>query len=231
MKHTHLITLISLFSLAVSCTQSTKEVPNEDLSLVEKEEAETPTVIEDEVGEPTEVADIAGVIVESDSLEKIEPIQPMPIVTIFANPLEGLKNRIDLKTIPSEEQIGISAYPNAVIIDVDDRTEYRGKYYVSMELTTSDSVEQVLAYYKKEDAKWSHVEKNGIHTFKKDDSKYFRETNTLQVLPLNKILYEEVDSLLGYEANTLIRIYFEIEPEVTNTTNNEELTYTTPVNG
>ena len=155
----------------------------------------------------------------------------MPIISIFAKPLPGLSQNIDMEAIPSEEEVGISSYPNAVIIQVDNKNEYKGKYYVSMELTTSDAVEEVLAYYTKEEAQWTHIEKNGIHTFKMDESKYFRETNTLQVLPLNKIMYEEVDSLLGYEAKTLIRIYFEIEPEVNNISETEELTYTTPVNG
>ena len=49
----------------------------------------------------------------------------------------------------------------------------------------------------------------GFFSFKKEEDKYFRETNTLQILNINKILYQEIDSLLGNNAKTLIRIYFE----------------------
>lgn len=202
-----------------------------DLAYLENEtpivevQAEKNEMLNEESGVESVVKSVVQI-----EIKKIEPIKEISMISAIANPLQGLSKRIQLDEIPSQNQVGISAYPDAVVIQIDKHTEYKGKLYVSMELTTTDSVEQVLKYYKNEEAKWTHIQKNGIHTFKKDADKYFRETNTLQILPINKILYEEVDSLLGYEANTLIRIYYEIAPVVLNNNDSEELAYATPIN-
>ena len=210
----------SVFLLVFYSCNTQKESAGENSSNSELETmiVDTTSVskeIEEVVIKDSTLKNSTMVSIDTSNVSKIDKVEPIKEVNpvVFANPLPGLSNRIDLLKLPTEDEVGISAYPNAHVIQLDDKSYYRGNFYVSMELVTSDSVGQVLEYYERADANWYHTDNNGIHTFKMEKDKYFRETNTLQVLPLNKILYEEVDSLLGRNASTLIRIYYEIDPE------------------
>ena len=231
---TNLYTLLLLATLIVSsCTTKSKESEQEINTEIDSLKVSPEEVVEsDSVAITIEAEDTLAVLKEEYNLDKIEKIEAIrPITSLFANPLPGLSKNIIVMNIPSEEEIGIKSYPNSYVIHLEEKTEYKGKFYVSMELASMDSVEQILAFYKEEADHWYHVDKNGIHTFKKDEHKYFRDTNTLQILPLDKILHEEVDSLLGYKAKSLIRIYYEIMPHRASidSKTSENLAYATPV--
>lgn len=78
-------------------------------------------------------------------------------------------------------------------------------------LFSPDDPEKILEFYQKWKDDWFFMGGEGIYTFKKDHDKYFRETNTLQILSFNKDLHVEISSLLTIKPQTLIRIYYESE--------------------
>jgi len=139
-----------------------------------------------------------------------EPIASITeIPRLFGEALPGLEAQLNFVKIPKVKTIGILPYPNAFIINIEEKSSYKGKMYTNMEMVSEDAVEKVLAFYVENRKHWEHIVNDNVHTFKKEEDKYFRETNTLQILNINKILYQEIDSLLGNNAKTLIRIYFE----------------------
>lgn len=144
-------------------------------------------------------ADTAVTSIESQKIES----------TLFALVPNELSDRIKHHEIPSEAAVGIKAYPNAYVIKLNPKVSYAGKNFITLELASIHPPEQILEYYHEWKDNWFYVEGAGIYTFKKDEEKYFRETNTLQILPYNKDLYQEIDSLLPFRPQSLIRIYYE----------------------
>ena len=142
-----------------------------------------------------------------DSLQIIESRRADP--TLFATVAPGLSHRITATNLPKSTTIGIKSYPNAYVVKLNTKTQYKGKMYVTMELASEDQPEEVLAFYNTWRDNWHYIEDSEVHTFKKDKDKYFRETNTLQILPFSKSLDPELDSLLSFTPRTLIRIYYE----------------------
>ena len=128
----------------------------------------------------------------------------------FAKIPEELSDQIDQNEVPTSEAIGIKAYPEAYIVKLNP-TEYRGKRYTTLELVSPDSPEEVLKYYKRWDSNWAFMEGTGVYTFKKDKEKYFRETNTLQILSFNKDLHQDLAKIFNFQPRSLIRIYYEVK--------------------
>lgn len=155
----------------------------------------------------------AAVAVEKDStvvnkkdsaLTKVERKSPL-----FATVPSELRNHVSTDDLPTTAAIGIKPYPQAFLIKQSQKTEYRGKTYVTLELASPDTPEKVLEYYQKWKDNWYYMGGDGVYTFKKEEDKYFRETNTLQILTFNEDLHAEISKLLNFKPQTLIRIYYE----------------------
>lgn len=224
------ITII-LLSLQVACTQkNTENEVSQEIKIdsVNFNETEKESLNKDSVETPQEADVVLDSIIKmvDTTVNRVDTITIEAFTTFselsgfFGTTLPGLEHIVDIEDIPEASTVGIKPYPNAYIVQIDDKTEYLGKHYVNMEMVSSDSIEQILVFYKESSEKWYHAEKFGVHTFKQEEHTYFRETNTLQILPLNKILYMEVDSLLQGEAQSLIRIYYEIAVDTTETDSN-----------
>lgn len=155
----------------------------------------------------------SAVAVEKDStvvnnmdspLTKIEPKGPL-----FATVPSELRDHVSTDDLPTAAAIGIRSYPQAFLIKQSQKTEYRGKTYVTLELASPDTPQKVLEYYQKWKDNWYYMGGDGVYTFKKEEDKYFRETNTLQILTFNEDLHVEISKLLDFKPKTLIRIYYE----------------------
>ncbi|ELR73311.1 hypothetical protein C900_04163 [Fulvivirga imtechensis AK7] len=142
-----------------------------------------------------------------DSLTKVRPRSADVAFSMIPPQLEG---RIKPYQIPTEEAVGIKSYPSAYVIKLNPQVEYANKKYATMELVTADQPEEVLQYYQQLKDRWFYMEGAGVYTFKKDEEKYFRETNTLQILHFDRALYTDIDTLLPFKPQSLIRIYYEI---------------------
>lgn len=212
---------IILLGFQIACTQRNAEnevsqeieVDSVNLNKVEKEDlnkdsVETTQEAEGVVDSVIKMVDTTANRVDTISIEAFTTFSELS--GFFGTTLPGMEHIVDIEDIPEAATVGIKPYPNAYIIQIDDKTEYLGKHYVNMEMVSPDSIEQILVFYKKSSEQWYHAEKFGVHTFKQEEHTYFRGTNTLQILPLNKILYVEVDSLLKGKAQSLVRIYYEI---------------------
>ena len=153
------------------------------------------------------------VVTAEDSLfnskENPEELERMKHET-FASVLPELSEKIAVDKLPTTAEVGIKPYPNSFIIKMNNKMKYKDKFYATMELASPDTPDQVLEFYRQWKDTWFYIENSAVHTFKKDEEKYFRETNTLQILPFDKAMHTEIDSLLSFDAKSLIRIYYEI---------------------
>lgn len=163
------------------------------------ENSEDTTLLENAEGED----------IQQQAVDSLETLQSRSVDVAFSLIPPKLEGRIKPHEIPTETAVGIKSYPNAYVIKLNPQVEYAGKKYVTMELATPDKPEEVLKFYQQWKESWFYVEGAGVYTFKKDQEKYFRETNTLQILAFDKALYTEIDTLLPFKAQSLIRIYYE----------------------
>lgn len=118
---------------------------------------------------------------------------------------------INQKEIPTVQEIGIKPYPNAYVVKLGTPFNYKGKSYNTMELVSADSVDVVLSFYNKWKENWYYVENSGVHTFKMDEEKYFRETNNLQIQPFDLMRHPGIDTLFEFEPKSFIFIYYEMQ--------------------
>lgn len=211
-KNNTLLPLAFLMALG-ACTTTEEKIATDNNSKIElpSENDSKKDLIEStntDVKEPKIELELNAVEEKEEIKEPIEAITEIP--QLFGAALPGLEQQLNFVKIPKVETIGILPYPNAYIINIEERSSYKGKMYTNMEMVSEDPVEDVLAFYLENRKHWEHIVNNDVHTFKKDEEKYFRETNTLQILSINKVLYQEIDSMLGNNAKTLIRIYFEV---------------------
>jgi hypothetical protein len=190
----------------------TRKSSGEGSEVSDTTEYSEPAVTSEADGEPEadDPSEASEIIRENDneSLTEKEELKGVK-QEAFAAIAPELSEKI-VHELPSKAAVGIKSYPNSYIIKLNNKTKYRDKFYVTMELVSSDTPEQVLNFYQKWRENWFYIENSAVHTFKKDKDKYFRETNTLQILPFDKNMYREIDSLLSFDAQTLIRIYYEL---------------------
>lgn len=97
-----------------------------------------------------------------------QPFAPLPpIPADIADTYQGKTTRDSV--IPSQERVGIPAYPGAVVIRtyaIDERPpKYQGLPIV--ELITTDDYETVVEYYKKELPSWRNAELMSAYYFAK----------------------------------------------------------------
>ncbi len=216
MKPNHQFTLICCL-IAFGCNNTPKNedalLSNEAIDSAAQVTSEVQTTENEVISDSlVSMADIEENTVEEVDTVVLDNIDTLQFFASIPQPLRGLGIMPD--QIPTVKEIGIDAYPNAQIIKVGNIFTYNGNNYNTLELISADTPEQVKAFYLEQKENWLYVENSGVHTFKKEGEKYFRETNNIQIQPFNYTKHPGVDSLFDYTPQSFIFIYYKIDDQV-----------------